>query len=62
MLNDFRHALRITRRSPAFTATIVVTLALGVGLTTAIFSVVQGVLLRSLDHPVRSGECTRLEC
>lgn len=45
---DLRHTLRQLRRSPAFTATAVVTLALGIGATTAIFTLVQQVMLRSL--------------
>jgi predicted permease len=45
---DLRHTLRQLRRSPAFTATAVVTLALGIGATTAIFTLIQQVMLRSL--------------
>lgn len=45
---DLRHTVRQLRRSPAFTATAVVTLALGIGATTAIFTLVQQVMLRSL--------------
>jgi putative ABC transport system permease protein len=45
---DLRHALRQLGRSPAFTATVVVTLALGVGATTAIVTLIQQVMLRSL--------------
>ena len=48
MVADLRDALRQLRKAPAFTATVVITLALGIGATTAIFTLVHQVMLKSL--------------
>ncbi len=66
-IQDIRHGLRLWRRNPVFTAIIVLTLALGIGANTAIFSVINAVFFHSLpfsgqsrivqvgERPVRSG-------
>jgi predicted branched-subunit amino acid permease len=50
-LAQLKQALRRLARAPVFTAVTVITLAFGVGATTAIFSVVEGVILKPLSYP-----------
>ncbi len=50
LLRDIRYALRGFRRNPVFTVTVIITLALGIGTTTAVFSVVDRILFRSLPY------------
>jgi predicted permease len=51
LLRDIRHTLRRLRRTPAFTAAILLTLALGIGATTTIFGVIDSILIRPLTYP-----------
>ena len=51
LARDVSHGVRMLRRTPVFTAVALLTLALAVGANTAIFSIVNGVILRPLDYP-----------
>ena len=51
ILTPLRHTLRRLTHSPMFTAISLLTLAIGIGANTAIFSVVEGVLLKPLQYP-----------
>ena len=66
LFGDLRVALRSLRRVPSFWATIALTLALGIGMSSAIFSVVRGVLLRPLmnrdDRLIYNRDGSVLKC
>src|SRR5262249_61983954 len=51
LLQDFRYAFRTLRQRPGFAAVILCTLGLGIGATTVMFTMINGVLLKSLSYP-----------
>lgn len=59
-IQDLRYSLRVLKRNPGFAATAILTLALGAGATTAIFSVVDSVMLKPLPFP-EAGRLVRIK-
>jgi len=60
LFDDTRFGRRMLRRSPRFTCAALLTLALGIGANTAMFSVADGALLRSLVHGASAADSTAL--
>ncbi|HEX5073445.1 MAG TPA: ABC transporter permease [Gemmatimonadaceae bacterium] len=60
ILDDIRYAVRVLVKNPLFTGVVVVTLALGIGLNTAVFSVIDGLLLRPLPGTRAPNELVQL--
>ena len=57
ILQDVRYAMRQMRRAPGFAMTVVLTLALGVGVATAVFCVIDAVILRPLPYRASGSDC-----
>jgi hypothetical protein len=51
LLQDFRYAVRTLGRSPGFAVVVILTLAIAIGMSTAVFSVLNAVLLRPISYP-----------
>src|SRR6185436_5241364 len=60
ILDDIRYAVRVLIKNPMFTGVVVLTLALGIGLNTAVFSVIDGLLLRPLPGTRDPNELVQL--